>query len=66
MFTDIMTCCGVHQNGVLNMIYDIVETKKNVHRQPTISLKETPKQPNYSDSIKSQQMSKGKSQGESS
>lgn len=24
MFTDIMTCCGVHQNGVLNMTYDIV------------------------------------------
>ena len=24
MFTDIMTCCGVTQNGVLNMTYEIV------------------------------------------
>ncbi len=24
MFTDIMNCCGVNQNGVLNMTYEIV------------------------------------------
>jgi hypothetical protein len=24
MFTDIMVCCGVHQNGVLNLSYEIV------------------------------------------
>lgn len=28
MFTDIMTCCGVHQNGILNLCYEIVEIKK--------------------------------------
>jgi len=28
MFTDIMVCCGVHQNGVLNLSYEIVEVKK--------------------------------------
>ena len=28
MFTDIMTCCGVTQNGVLNLCYEIVEIKK--------------------------------------
>jgi len=28
MFTDIMACCGVHQNGVLNLSYDVVEVKK--------------------------------------
>lgn len=28
MFTDIMTCCGIHQNGVLNLSYDIVQVHK--------------------------------------
>jgi hypothetical protein len=28
MFTDVMTCCGVLQNGVLNLCYEIVEVKK--------------------------------------
>jgi hypothetical protein len=28
MFTDVMTCCGVLQNGVLNLSYEIVEVKK--------------------------------------
>lgn len=28
MFTDIMACCGVHQNGVLHLTYDILEVKK--------------------------------------
>lgn len=33
MFTDIMTCCGVSQNGVLNMTYEIVEAKKQANKQ---------------------------------
>ena len=33
MFTDIMTCCGVTQNGVLNMTYEIVEAKKQNNKQ---------------------------------
>lgn len=34
MFTDIMTCCGVNQNGVLNMTYEIMETKKTNIKNP--------------------------------
>jgi hypothetical protein len=30
MFTDVMACCGVHQNGVLNLCYEVVEVKKFV------------------------------------
>lgn len=33
MFTDIMACCGVHQNGVLNLSYDVVEIKKNTRNE---------------------------------
>ena len=35
MFTDIMACCGVHQNGVLNLSYDVVEVKKITRNEDT-------------------------------
>jgi hypothetical protein len=35
MFTDIMACCGVHQNGVLNLSYDVVEVKKVTRNEDT-------------------------------
>ncbi len=30
MFTDIMACCGIHQNGILDLCYEIVEIKKMI------------------------------------
>ena len=28
MFTDIMSACGVSQNGCLNLFYDIIQLRK--------------------------------------
>jgi len=38
MFTDIMTCCGIFQNGVLNLCYEIMEIKKNTTKNVTNSV----------------------------
>lgn len=43
-----MSCCGVNQNGVLNMTYDIIEVKKGHHKNiPQVS--ETFKEHNKSE-----------------
>ena len=36
MFTDVMVGCGVGQNGVLNLNYDIIEVKKVKAGYPTV------------------------------
>jgi hypothetical protein len=67
MFTDIMTCCGVNQNGVLNMTYEILEAKKPHNKQtpPPEHVKESAKG-NFTETLKlnslgpSQMISKSK------
>jgi hypothetical protein len=40
MFTDIMAAFGVGQNGCINLLYDIVEMRKEKEKQKILNEKE--------------------------